>query len=111
MTISVPTSEGTIPFIVAEETFSTWYKVVGDLANRTKRHLIVLHGGPGLSHDYLIPLADLAPTRPVVFYDQIGSGRSSHAADKPRSFWTIDLMINELINLLLNLGIGYWGRV
>jgi proline-specific peptidase len=39
--------------------------------------VLVLHGGPGLTHDYLTPLADLAPSgREVVFYDQLGCGRS-----------------------------------
>jgi proline-specific peptidase len=96
----VPTDEGTIPFVVGADTFSTWYKVVGTLSGRTKRPLVVLHGGPGLTHDYLIPLADLAVDRPVIFYDQIGNGQSSRAADKPQAFWTFDLMIDELVNLL-----------
>ena len=35
--------------------------------------LLVLHGGPGLSHDYLEDLAILADTgRPVVFYERAG---------------------------------------
>lgn len=42
-----------------------------------RRTLIVIHGGPGLTHDYLLPLARLAGAdRQVVFYDQRGSGRS-----------------------------------
>lgn len=39
--------------------------------------LIVLHGGPGLSHDYLLPqLYKLAEHNFVIFYDQRGSGKS-----------------------------------
>jgi len=42
--------------------------------------LLVLHGGPGASHDYLLPqmlrLADLAGGRELLFYDQRGGGRS-----------------------------------
>jgi proline-specific peptidase len=97
---SVPVQEGTIPFAVGGDTLATWYKVVGDLDGRKTRPLVLLHGGPGFSHDYLLPLADLAVDRPVIFYDQVGSGRSSTAVDKPQTFWTFDLFIDELINLL-----------
>jgi proline-specific peptidase len=98
--------EGTVPFIVGDDAFSTWYKLVGELPS-PKRPLVVLHGGPGLTHDYLIPIADLAAAgRPVILYDQIGNGRSSKAADKPGAFWTIDLMVAELSNLLRHLGIA-----
>ena len=92
--------EGTIPFSVEGNTYQTWYKVFGDLNNRVSPPLVVLHGGPGLSHDYLIPIGDISSSRPVIFYDQIGNGRSSHIHDKEKSFWRIDLFIDELVNLL-----------
>ena len=40
---------------------------------------ILLHGGPGASHDYLRPQLDAlgSPTRPLFYYDQRGSGRST----------------------------------
>ncbi|MGQ0765397.1 MAG: alpha/beta fold hydrolase [Gemmatimonadota bacterium] len=45
--------------------------------------LLVLHGGPGAHHDYLLPqvLALAAPGRSLFFYDQRGGGRSR--ADNP----------------------------
>ncbi|THH26839.1 hypothetical protein EUX98_g7346 [Antrodiella citrinella] len=43
---------------------------------------------------------DLSSSRPVVFYDQIGNSRSTHLPDKPASFWTIDVFLDELENLL-----------
>ena len=50
----------------------------GRYADRT---LLCVHGGPGATHDYLLPLADLARARfRVVFYDALGCGRS----DLPR---------------------------
>ncbi|KAJ7753631.1 proline-specific peptidase [Mycena maculata] len=94
--------EGKIPFTVGGETFETYYKCVGDIANCT-HPLVVLHGGPGISHDYLIPLADLAsrsPSTAVIFYDQLGSGQSTRLRSKATSFWTIDLFIDELENVL-----------
>ena len=43
----------------------------------------MLHGGPGLTHEYLTPLADLTGAGyEVVFYDQLGCGRS----DRPASY-------------------------
>jgi proline iminopeptidase len=39
--------------------------------------VLVLHGGPGAHHDYLLPqMLRLADTRELVFYDQRGGGRS-----------------------------------
>jgi len=50
-----------------------------DCLNSTeKAPLLVLHGGPSLPSEYLYPLASRIPEgRSVVFYDQIGCGRSS----------------------------------
>ncbi|KAK0209762.1 proline iminopeptidase [Armillaria fumosa] len=95
-------TEGFIPFNYQGEGYQTWYKVVGNLDNRTQTPLLVAHGGPGLSYDYLLPLSNLATkfSIPVVFYDQIGNSRSTHLSSKLPSFWTIDLFIDELVNLL-----------
>lgn len=86
------------------EPCQTWYKVFGDLTSATP--LIVLHGGPGACHDYLLPLTELAPT-PLVFYDQIGNGRSTHLPDKAgnEQFWSVDLFVKELDNLISHLGL------
>ena len=46
--------------------------------------VIVLHGGPGAHHDYLLPGFDaLATGRTLVYYDQRGGGRSAVARDVP----------------------------
>ncbi|EPQ51901.1 proline-specific peptidase [Gloeophyllum trabeum ATCC 11539] len=99
---------GTIDFTVGNETFQTWYKLLGDL-NPSARPLIVLHGGPGMSHDYLASHSDLHVQQgiPVIFYDQIGSGKSSHLRDRGAEFWTYDLFMDELQNLLDHFGIAH----
>ncbi|KAI0362151.1 alpha/beta-hydrolase [Trametes cingulata] len=99
--------EGSIPFAHGGETYQTFYKVFGNLTTRTHTPLVVLHGGPGLSHDYLLPLSDLSTHHaiPVILYDQIGNARSTHLRDKPASFFTIDLFIDELENLLAHLSV------
>ena len=49
---------------------------------------VVLHGGPGAHHDYLLPAFDaLADGRELVYYDQRGGGRSAVARDVPVG-WT-----------------------
>ncbi|KAJ7484282.1 proline-specific peptidase [Mycena latifolia] len=101
-------TEGRIPFTVVGETFETYYKLVGDIASCPHGPLIVLHGGPGISHDYLLPLSDLvsrSPPAAVIFYDQLGNGRSTRLPSKDPSFWTIDLFIAELENLLAFFGV------
>jgi len=45
---------------------------------------VVLHGGPGAHHDYLLPQYDLlARGRELLFYDQRGGGRSPVPRDTP----------------------------
>lgn len=98
---------GRIPFVVAGERYETWYKVVGDLSDRTVTPVIALHGGPGFSHDYLSPLEDIytATSIPIIFYDQLGNANSTHLPHKPSEFWTIDLFVDELVNILHHFGI------
>lgn len=84
----------------------TWYRVTGDLDSGAVP-LVVLHGGPGCTHDYLLRLSALARDgRPVIHYDQIGNGRSTHLPEADPSYWTVELFVAELDNLLAGLGIA-----
>ena len=95
-------SESTVPF----GEYETWYRVTGDL-DAALTPLVVLHGGPGCSHDYLDSLASIAHSgRAVVLYDQLGGGRSTHLPDEGPDFWTVELFLAELDNLLAALGIN-----
>jgi len=86
--------EGTAEFVVPTlpNPCKTWYKVCGDLTTPTTP-LIILHGGPGACHEYLLQLTDIASSRPIIFYDQIGNGRSTHSPEKAgdESFWSVSL--------------------
>jgi L-proline amide hydrolase len=96
--------EGRVPFEGAE----TWYRVTGslDTGGDGPAPLVVLHGGPGATHDYLLSLTDLARDgRAVVHYDQLGNGRSTHYPDRGADFWTVELFVRELHNLVDALGI------
>jgi L-proline amide hydrolase len=86
--------------------FETWYRVTGDLESG-KVPLIVAHGGPGLTHDYLATFGELsAGGRAVIHYDQIGNGNSTHLPKKGPEFWTVDFFLGELEALIRHLGIG-----
>jgi proline iminopeptidase len=68
-----------------------WYRIVG---SGDKTPLLLLHGGPGAPSYYLERLAALAEERPVIFYDQLGCGRSDRPHDT--SLWTMERYIDEL---------------
>ena len=70
---------------------NVWYKIVG---SGDATPLLTLHGGPGAGHDYLEPFRELASDRPVVFFDQLGCGKS----DKPDdiSLWRMDRFVEEV---------------
>lgn len=55
-----------------------WYRINGA---SQKIPILILHGGPGSSSFGQEPLKALSPERPVIFYDQLGSGRSDRIAD------------------------------
>lgn len=68
-----------------------WFKIVG---SGGAIPLLTLHGGPAAGHDYFEPLEALASDRPVVFFDQLGCGKS----DKPNdvSLWRIERFAKEV---------------
>jgi L-proline amide hydrolase len=69
--------------------------------------LFVLHGGPGMAHNYVRNIAELAyeTARTVIHYDQIGCGNSTHLPDAPADFWTPDLFVDEFHTVRDALGI------
>jgi len=86
----IPTGQGRV-----------WYRIAGD-RGRGAIPLLVVHGGPGLPSDYLEPLAELASERPVVFYDQLGCGRSDRPSPGP---WVTEYFVGELWTVRRALGL------
>lgn len=85
--------------------YKTWYRITGDLGSG-KPPLIVAHGGPGCTHDYVDSFKDIASTgRAVIHYDQVGNGKSTHLPEKGGDFWTVPFFRTELHNLIDHLGI------
>lgn len=80
---------------------NVWYRIVG---SGDAIPLLTLHGGPGAGHDYLEPLGMLASDRPVVFYDQLGCGRSDQPNDS--ALWNMDRFVVELSAVREALGLN-----
>ena len=82
-------------FVTVFGEYRVWYRMVGGGASREQVPLLALHGGPGIPHDYIENLADLASDmRRVIFYDQLGCGRSDQPDDT--SLWRVERFVEEL---------------
>ena len=91
MNAALPITEGFIPFCG----YSVWYRIVGDSEETGKKPLLCLHGGPGIPHDYLEPIGEMAASgRRVIFYDQLGCGNSDHPHNP--NMWTVELFLAEI---------------
>ncbi|MFD5598969.1 proline iminopeptidase-family hydrolase [Leucobacter sp. NPDC058333] len=93
----------TVPF----EGNETWVRISTPLTpDPDALPVIVLHGGPGMAHNYLLPLERWAGSgRTVIHYDQIGCGNSSHLPEADPEYWTPALFVREFINLVDALGL------
>lgn len=74
--------------------YQTYYRIVGE-KQQGKAPLLLLHGGPGSTHNYFEVLDRMAQTgRQVISYDQLGCGNSfveGHA-----ELWTPETWLGEL---------------
>lgn len=77
-----------------------YYKMLGRGAP-----LMIVHGGPGASHDYFLPyLLPLARHNKLIFIDERGSGRSQKLEDP--SGYTIENMVEDVETVRQALGLG-----
>ena len=84
--------------LLSLQTGRLYYEVVG-----TGDPVIVVHGGPGLDHNYLRPGLDvLASSRALVYYDQRGTGRSD--ADLDSASINLDTFVEDIDELRQALG-------
>jgi len=79
-----------------------WYRITGT-GTGTATPLLLLHGGPGAGSRGLERLAALGDERLVVFYDQLGCGRSERPHD--RSLWTVERFVKEVAAVRKRLGL------
>jgi proline iminopeptidase len=77
-----------------------YYKTIGQ-----GQPLVILHGGPGASHDYFLPyLLPLARTNKLVFLDERGSGKSGKLEDP--AGYTVENMVEDVEAIRTTLGLG-----
>ncbi|NLY76494.1 MAG: proline iminopeptidase-family hydrolase [Tissierellia bacterium] len=93
-------TEGYMPYLE----YKTYYRIVGECTGN-KKPLVLVHGGPGSTHNYFEVLDKLAEMdgRALIMYDQIGCGLSS-TPSRP-DLWHAKTWIEELIQLRKHLGL------
>jgi proline iminopeptidase len=91
-----------VPIKTPKGGFNVWTKRVG---NNPKLAVLLLHGGPGATHDYLEPFDSFLPREGIeyIYYDQLGSGRSDKPTDT--DLWTLDRFVDEVEQVRVALGL------
>ena len=97
---TVPVIEGYMPYLG----FKTYFRIAGK-GNEAKAPLLVLHGGPGGSHNTLevLDVLSLIEDRQIIYYDQLGCGKSY--VEGHTELWNIKTWIDELEALRQFLGL------
>jgi proline iminopeptidase len=92
-----------IPVDTPAGPYRVWVKRTG---NNPDLKVLLLHGGPGSTHEYLEACDSYLPAAGVeyYYYDQLGSGFS----DKPEdpSLWELDRFVDEVEQVRQALGLG-----
>src|SRR3984885_14103228 len=93
--ISVKTPKGT---------FDVWVKRVG---NAPDLRLLLLHGGPGATHEYFEAFDSYLPAAGIeyYYYDQLGSGFSDQPEEP--SLWDLDRFVDEVEQVRIALGLNH----
>jgi proline iminopeptidase len=84
-------------------TYRVWTKRVG---NNPALRVLLLHGGPGGTHEYLEACDSYLPAAGIeyYYYDQLGSGNSEHPDDM--NLWQLDRFVDELEQVRRALDLG-----
>lgn len=92
-----------IPVTTPKGTFSVWTKRIG---NNPKMKVLILHGGPGMTHEYLEAFDSYMPPAGIeyYYYDQLGSYYSDQPQDT--SLWHTDRFVEEVEQVRQALGLN-----
>jgi len=74
-------------------------------SSRQAAPILVLHGGPGVPSDYLHPLHSVVPYRTIIFYDQLGCGRSMSGSPDVSDAYSIESSLDDLEALIRKTGL------
>ena len=72
-----------------------WYRIYG---SGDQTPLLLIHGGPIAASCRLAPIKAISDERPVILYDQLGSGKSDHPEDT--TLWQLPRFVDELDRLI-----------
>jgi proline iminopeptidase len=91
-----------IPVTTPKGTFNVWTKRVG---NNPTLKVLLLHGGPGMTHEYFEVADSYLPAAGVeyYYYDQLGSHYSDQPADT--SLWDVARSVEEVEQVRKALGL------
>src|SRR5262245_16211896 len=94
---------GMLPVGTPAGTFRVWVKRIG---NNPGLRVLLLHGGPGSTHEYLEACDSYLPAAGVeyYYYDQLGSGFSDQPGEP--SLWELDRFVDEVEQVRRALGLG-----
>ncbi len=92
-----------IPIRTPAGTFKVWTKRFG---NNPAIKVLLLHGGPAMTHEYMECFESFFPQESIEFYeyDQLGSYYSDQPKDS--SLWTIDRFVDEVEQVRVALGLN-----
>ncbi|MFY7937870.1 MAG: alpha/beta fold hydrolase, partial [Flavobacterium sp.] len=92
-----------IPIKTPKGTFKVWTKRFG---NNPKIKVLLLHGGPGLTHELYESFESYFPKEGIefIYYDQLGSYYSDQPKDK--SLWTNERFVEEVEQVRIALGLN-----
>jgi proline iminopeptidase len=91
-----------IPIETSKGKFNVWTKRVG---NNPKMKVLLLHGGPGATHEYFECFDSYLPNAGIeyYYYDQLESAYSDQPSDS--SLWNIDRFVDEVEQVRIALGL------
>jgi proline iminopeptidase len=92
-----------VPVRTPKGTFNVWTKRFG---RNPRIRLLLLHGGPGATHEYFESFESFLPAEGIefIYYDQLGSAYSDQPADD--DLWTIARFVDEVEQVRQALGLG-----
>ena len=92
-----------IPITTPKGNFTVWTKRFG---NNPRIRVLLLHGGPGSTHEYFESFESFLPAEGIefIYYDQLGSAYSDQPTDD--SLWTVDRFVDEVEQVRQALGLG-----
>lgn len=92
-----------IPVNTSTGTYKVWTKRFG---NNPRIKVLLLHGGPAMTHEYMECFESFFPNEGIEFYeyDQLGSYYSDQPTDS--SLWTIDRFVDEVEQVRQALGLS-----